>query len=290
MTIEQQPLPDEKIALQEQTTKLARELCNFANLNPRFKKATSDYVRIEAEEAERSEPESLLDEDDNELECDFSGVPEASFVYKFEAIRYRRYEKEDNQSRQRASAMFILSVIGINKHVFVPPHIAEEAIGLPGPEAVREIGPVSLQATTTFTVSTETGNFSVCDHAVYLDMDGDPLHEAPCSCENNVLVYDPEFEVDETDDTPTIIGLRQRPSFDLLEKSKNETVVYDDIDFAVKEWEDMIHVGERIDADMYKERLQRAFLTLDSVQRAIWTQAGLSDEQQRNLRARLQRS
>lgn len=294
MTVEQHPaLDQENKQLQEQITRFGRQLCNFANQNTSFKKGRADYVRIEAEVGERVDIEppeeyELADCNDEDEMGMYRSVPTGSLTYKFEAVRERYYAKHEDRYVQTAHALFILSVIGINKNVHLPEHIAEEVMGLPGKEAAREAGLVTLQATTMFKLDMGSGNFSVCDHAEYVDMDGDSFHEAPCSCENNVLAYVSDIEPEE--DGELIAdeeSIKQFPSSDLFEKSQNEIVIFDDIDAAVTEWKDMIHIGDAVDLEMQKERLARAKYSFQVIQEAIWAQAGLTSKQQSHLKAKL---
>jgi hypothetical protein len=281
------PLQEKTNEVNEQISRLARHMCNFANLNPNFKSGGRDYVRIEAEEGDRTQPEFPYDVYVDESE---HSIPEASFTYKFEAKRERYYVEEDEKYVQKAHLLFILSIIGINERVLLPQQMAEDVMGLPGEEAVREVGPVTLVATTMFALGTGNGNFSVCDHMEYKDADGEALVEAPCSCENNNVMYVPEHEVDDGDVIIREDGITQYASTDLLQKSKNEVIIYDDLEVAVTHWRDMIHIGEEIDVDMKLERLNRAIHTFNVVLRAVWTQAGLTSPQQAELAARLQRS
>lgn len=287
-------LESRKADVYQRLGRFGRQLCNFANLDPAFKNGRSDYTCLEAVDAERVEPELPENfEGDEEGYYDDevpSVAPEATFIFKFEAERQRFYDEIGDELVEKAHVQFILSVTGINKHVHMPEHIAEEVIGLPGKEAVREIGPVTLKAMTTFTLTTGINRFSVCDHAEYLDMDDGPMHEAACSCENNILFYTTDREVNDLGDVLMLSDedIKQHPSLDLLQKSSNEVVSYHNIDTAVEEWQQMADIGLHIDTDVMEDRLARAEFTLGKIQEVIWTKAGLTHKQQQVLRKKLQ--
>lgn len=276
---------------------LSRELQNFANLDPTFKNGRSDYNCIEVTSADRMDPEIPVSNDhivDDEVPgVEAMCIPNAMFTFKFEANRIRYYVENSDRTIESAHLQFILSVIGINANVTMPEHFAEELLSMPGREAARELGPVTLKATTMFSISPSSNHFAVCDKVEYLDIDDCELLELPCSCENNCITYVPEYEADDEEvHTPSFSDpdTTQYPSLDLYQKSINEVITYNDIQNATSEWHSMAEVGTYVDQMILARRIERASVALYAIQNAIWTKSGMPPRQQKLLRKQLKYS
>lgn len=287
--------------IQLEISSLLRELKNFANANRRFKNGTADSVMLVAVEGEKAdddalgffmeydEPESTEWDDEYEDDEDCAIIPTSEFIYTFKAERIREFREEPWGKRPFAWLGFMLSVEAIQNDVYMPAHLAEGVIDLPAEEAVREIGPIACRSEVRFSMNTLTKNFSLCESSTYLDLDGDPLCDIPCSCVEADVRYVQLEEPEEVDGQLVLpdASPQQIASSALIDKSLHEASDYTDIDQAVGEWRDMQHIGERLDLEVRHSNVIRARRTLDNIQNVIWTQAGLTPAEQHVLKKRL---
>lgn len=276
---------------QQQISLLSREMTTVANFNLRFKKGEADYVGIETTDGDRMKPEFLDDIDEDE----YLGMklPECDLTYKFEAERQRLVYVEDGRLQQVGSVIFTLTTTGLMKNMYVPGHLAEDMIGLPPEEATQEIGLVSKKSITMHTLMSGPRTLNVCETNVYLDLDGDPLHEPACSCENNALLYVDSDEDEAETDTGDVIELpetiKQFASSDLLQKSQNETIKHTDPETAIRDWQSAIEVGELLEWEIRYRRAVNARAVFRITMQAIWTQAGIDPHQQIEIMNRIRK-
>ena len=291
MSIEQNndPVLELQKNTQDQISALSREMTVVANFNARFRKCDADYVAMEATVGDRMRPE-LLDDlaEDEYLDME---LPECDLTYKFEAERQRLVYVEEDRIQQVGSVIFTLSTIGLMKNMYIPGHLAEKIIGLPAEEATEQIGAVTKKSIHMYTLMSGPRTLNVCETSMYLDLDGDPLHEHACSCENNVIAYVDTDENERSDGNvlELPITIKQLPSSDLYEKSQHESIAHTDANAAIRDWQSAIEIGEQLEWEIRYRRAVNARAVFRITLQAIWTQAGLDVSQQSEIMNRIRK-
>ena len=265
---------------------LVRELCSFANNNPRFKKGAKDYVAIKVTEGDYILPKTAEDQlampndhrnDGDELTDDYDEddfpIPVDEYTYSFEAER-KRYITDSGE--ERAWVLFMFSVVGRQANALLPQHIAENVMGLPPEEARREAGTVTHQTEHLFTLSTRERTLTVCESSAYLDLDEDPISEA-CSCASKDMFYITDDDIIEEADVAMIDAdsIQQYAPADVKERSMHEVVIQDDLEVAVDEWRAAQEAGLIIDTSIRHSTVTRARVVMKIIQEAIQEQAGV---------------
>ncbi|MGH7241371.1 MAG: hypothetical protein ACREGB_03690, partial [Candidatus Saccharimonadales bacterium] len=155
-----------------QIQQLARELSDFANNNPRFRKGLVDYIYINVGEADACKPIEV--DDENELDDDAGeddGQYQGEITYSFQAERKRRLL----DGEQIAWIEFLFSVTGVEYNVNLPGHIAEDELGLPAEEAIREAGLVRRMTSHIFRLNTRKRQVGLMEELTYTASDGEPI-------------------------------------------------------------------------------------------------------------------
>jgi hypothetical protein len=270
----EQAIPTTEVSeemLEDNLRLLLRDLCAFANRDPYFRKGQSDYTAIEAVSGDQVLPVWEGDAENKAGKL----VPFSDYTYKFAAERKRYY---DDEFRQRAWVRFVFSVAGRHNNTLLPGHIAEEALGLPADEAVREQGPVTLLREQQYTFLSRDFSFGICDSYAYLDEDDDPISEA-CTCNEQDVIYVANAatieEVEHSlalsrDDT-----IQQYATQDVEERSTHESITLIDVDQALEEWASSIDIGNHMDQEWQLGQIYDARFVLESINEAILIKLGL---------------
>lgn len=267
---------------------LLRELCDFANRDARFRSGQADYTAIEVMTGDQTLPgwqvdldESDIydeaDDDPDEAEND-SGfqAPSADFTYRFAAER-KRYI--DDSARQRAWVKFTFMVIGRLQNLQAPLHIAEDSMGLPAAEAVKELGMVTLCREAQYTFCTQDLSFAVCESLTWLDGDDDPISEA-CTCDDQGMIYVTNAAtIEEVGNLLSVEAegtIKQYAPQPTEERAAHESLVVEDVNEAVlEEWATSDSLGHALDQEFRLAQITSARAVLANINEAIFAKLGL---------------